>query len=614
MNKNRLFLPCLYLLAGCGGGGGDASGPSTGYFVDSPVAGVGYSTATQSGLTGADGSFLYLPGEEITFTLGAVVLGGGQARATMTPFDLFPDASVPDSQQAIYSLLRQIPENSGPRIRLPEGATLEQLVPGAIQAINQLVLLQALDSDGNPENGISIESGMLELLEHTEIDFAQSPNDFHRDSELEHVVQMGVGAGLLASTRIPSPAQALAHFSAAQGVGFTAARPVAYEEDDDNDGVADKREEYEYDEDGRLVIERDDNDGDGVFDTIMNTTYAENGRILERDRGDWKMAYQYDAQDRLVRTAEDYEGDGIDDQCRFYVWGEDGKLESESRDDGCDGTAQRAEDFAYDAFGNLIRERLDSNGDGVWDRIEVYEFSDSDHPRTRTGERIDTDADGDWNFIGAVILTAAGATSVYKHDSGADGAWDYIANYFYDDAGYATGLEEDNDGDGQVDRIARYDYDALGNLMKFADDTDADGVAERIDEYAYANASYPRGVTGYTEDHDGDGVADEIDSYIYDAQGRRVREEYDGNADGVLETVEFYIYDAAGNFIEESEDRDADGDKDYILTRTYDANGMQLTESQDFDGDGVVDRVYSWEYEAGTAVNLVFELQDQAER
>ena len=39
----------------------------TGYFVDGPVEGLSYSTAIQSGTTGADGAFQYNEGEVVSF-------------------------------------------------------------------------------------------------------------------------------------------------------------------------------------------------------------------------------------------------------------------------------------------------------------------------------------------------------------------------------------------------------------------------------------------------------------------------------------------------------------------------------------------------------------------
>ena len=53
-------------LVACGGGGG---GPKTltGVFVDDPVQGLRYQTATQSGTTDAQGRFRYRSGQTVSF-------------------------------------------------------------------------------------------------------------------------------------------------------------------------------------------------------------------------------------------------------------------------------------------------------------------------------------------------------------------------------------------------------------------------------------------------------------------------------------------------------------------------------------------------------------------
>ena len=116
-------------LAACGGGGATDNGSTagggppaqTGVLIDSPVAGIGYRTATQSGVTDADGRYRYLPGETVTFFVGNVTLPPVAAKGTVTPFDL---ANSTDSNHQI--------------------------------AINVASFLQSLDADANPGNGISI--------------------------------------------------------------------------------------------------------------------------------------------------------------------------------------------------------------------------------------------------------------------------------------------------------------------------------------------------------------------------------------------------------------------------------------------------------------------------
>ncbi|MXR37085.1 hypothetical protein [Craterilacuibacter sinensis] len=131
-SKHLLAITLPVILAACGGSGGSSStatATQTGVFKDSVVAGVAYKTATQSGYTNEKGEFRYLPGESVTFSIGGIQLPEAKAAALVTPLMLAGD----DAQASAI-------------------------------AINIAQLLQTLDDDGNPENGISISRALLEQL------------------------------------------------------------------------------------------------------------------------------------------------------------------------------------------------------------------------------------------------------------------------------------------------------------------------------------------------------------------------------------------------------------------------------------------------------------------
>ena len=113
----------------------------TGIFVDSEVTGLGYSTETQSGVTNSQGEYNYIEGETVTFSIGEIVLGSAPAGPEMTPVSI---ASTAD-------------------------ATVETQ-----EVKNIAALLQTLDSDNDPSNGILIETATVEAIEVTDIDFTQS--------------------------------------------------------------------------------------------------------------------------------------------------------------------------------------------------------------------------------------------------------------------------------------------------------------------------------------------------------------------------------------------------------------------------------------------------------
>lgn len=124
------LMVCLLFTAvifGCGGGGSssnttptDEPTPTiTGQFIDSAVSGLKYSCS--SGLTGEtdiSGNFTCEENDTATFYLGEYVIGSSAAKSIVTPYDLFPDNEV--------------------------------------AAINVARLLQSLDLDGDPSDGIAI--------------------------------------------------------------------------------------------------------------------------------------------------------------------------------------------------------------------------------------------------------------------------------------------------------------------------------------------------------------------------------------------------------------------------------------------------------------------------
>jgi len=138
------------LLTACAGGASDTSSIFTGAFLDSAVEGLHYRTETQSGVTAADGSFSYMEGETVHFSIGDVQLGQGTARPYMTPVDLVPGA-LDETDPAVTNMAR---------------------------------MLQTMDADGNPDNGILIPEEMIEQMQGLDIDFGMDPSRFQNDDQV----------------------------------------------------------------------------------------------------------------------------------------------------------------------------------------------------------------------------------------------------------------------------------------------------------------------------------------------------------------------------------------------------------------------------------------------
>ena len=144
------------VLTACGTGDGKTPIPGTalGVLTDSPVSGAEYSTATQSGLTTANGGFRYFPGEIVTFSVGGVALGSVAGAPFITPVELTGSAD-------------------------PGTAA----VPNA--ATRVLRFLQSVDADENPRNGITISDATRSVAAGLALDFETAS-----DAEVNTVIAL----------------------------------------------------------------------------------------------------------------------------------------------------------------------------------------------------------------------------------------------------------------------------------------------------------------------------------------------------------------------------------------------------------------------------------------
>lgn len=138
----------IIVMVGCNGMNSNNTAVQKGSFVDSPVQGLNYETETQSGTTDEEGTFTFLPGETITFYMGEIELGSADAQVVMTP------------------------------VHLVNGA-VDEMDP---TVTNMGMLMQSLDEDGNPDNGITISNEVSDAVSNTDIDF--SATDFENQEEI----------------------------------------------------------------------------------------------------------------------------------------------------------------------------------------------------------------------------------------------------------------------------------------------------------------------------------------------------------------------------------------------------------------------------------------------
>jgi len=173
MKRISLIVLGTIFLANCGGGGGDSPSTLTGVFIDSPVINIGYRTATQNGDTNSRGEFKYLAGETVTFFIGALEFPPVLGAEVVTPLDMA------DTDDVAHHIV-----------------------------INIIRLLQSLDKDLNPGNGITITQAAKDNA--LALDFDMSVAAFQSQIAVHRTISSG-GQDLLLAELVSS-AQALLHF------------------------------------------------------------------------------------------------------------------------------------------------------------------------------------------------------------------------------------------------------------------------------------------------------------------------------------------------------------------------------------------------------------------
>jgi len=154
--RRAMTLIAAVTLTACTSVDNDPADPQrTGVFLDAAVAGLNYETDTSSGITNADGQFNFIAGEMVTFSIGDLELPAVPGEDIVTPLDLFGASDVDDTR-----------------------------------VVNLSRLLQSLDTDANPDNGIDLPHAELTDGATTlaNIDFASPEFDVQADVALSSTI------------------------------------------------------------------------------------------------------------------------------------------------------------------------------------------------------------------------------------------------------------------------------------------------------------------------------------------------------------------------------------------------------------------------------------------
>jgi len=153
MRINIIILFTLGLIqVSCGGSGSNSKETVdtpqatpilyTGVFLDSAVEGLNYATTTQTGVTNNTGEFTYQLNETVVFAIGNIQFTEVLANSIITPLDIFTTENI--NQTSVINMLR---------------------------------LLQSLDEDGEPKNGIKIPAIAHDFADNLKVDFSSSEFD-----------------------------------------------------------------------------------------------------------------------------------------------------------------------------------------------------------------------------------------------------------------------------------------------------------------------------------------------------------------------------------------------------------------------------------------------------
>lgn len=119
--------------------GSQAAAELSGVLQAGGVQGVHYETQLRSGLTDSAGTFKYLQGELVAFSVGGITLGSAPGASQITPF----------------TLAGMTPPTTEPALRR-ELDRASRTTSNFVRATNMMRLLMALDADHNPASGFDL--------------------------------------------------------------------------------------------------------------------------------------------------------------------------------------------------------------------------------------------------------------------------------------------------------------------------------------------------------------------------------------------------------------------------------------------------------------------------
>ena len=296
----------------------------TGVFVDSAVEGLYYETETKRGYTNVKGEFEYLEGEVVTFFLGDIKLGKSKAGPILSPISI---ASSPKA--TVYTKEVQY----------------------------MAALLQTLDIDGDPGNGIKLIPEVVNAIADVDLNLKQPD----RDMFLGIVKKVKERTGIELNEKFPE--QAASHLAETLGENFelySSLIPVLESSVTPFEPLTSVTWEHQVNDEGKLVKSiRFENYPYRISAEYNYTEYLEDGYPLVFEITNYKLGEPEYTISKEILYTEEREAIG------FKNFNFDGEINTISSFDGINADGHIVEQKVFDRLGLfLYRETFERDEKG----------------------------------------------------------------------------------------------------------------------------------------------------------------------------------------------------------------------------------------------------------
>ena len=370
------------------------------------------------------------------------------------------------------------------------------------KARNIAILLQNLDNDSDPSNGINLGNAN-EVLDKTIIDLTKiKANDFIFRANINDLRSR---LGIVGSGR--DLRQSIEHLYDSLNVQVAGDNIDSVVQASGANGANETF--YSYDDEGRVILERIDANADGNIDHTIeyryNTigqvievenskqgirealSYASNGKVSSRvtvanNGNETKETYQYDG-DQIEQFSFDENNDGQPERVTVYDRSVANQLTTRTYPNG--DTGLNPGSVVVETFENnrIKTYSEDTDNNGIADLLIAYSY-DALGNRTSFNIAINgVSATGysRFEYQGNLVSNY----SVYEVDNTNTEILKYQEKYTYDSKGQRRSYKKDINGDGLFESTAQYKYDAHGNRISSVEDTNGDGIADKVWKQAY---------------------------------------------------------------------------------------------------------------------------------